>query len=269
MKKSNKVATLGFTALAMGLSALMSTGANADNLLTAGTFKVGMEVTYPPFESYENGKVVGFDPELSALLAEQMGAQAEFSDNKFTSLILGLSSNKFDAVISGMYITDERIKVADAIPYARTGASILALKGSDVQPQTEHDLCGVKVGLQQGTTWVKALHDLSDSYCVANGKQAIFVQEFPSAPEASQALLSRNVQAQIEIAGAAQIIVEKTRGRIEVTSPDLVYPQTLGIYVNKNNTALKMALENALATITANGSYPELLKKYSLVGPAQ
>lgn len=267
MKQAKKTLVLSFTTIALSLSALMSVNATADNLLTAGTLKVGMEITYPPFESYDGDKVVGFDPEVSALLGEQIGAVPEFSDNKFTSLILGLTSNKFDVVISGMYVTDERLKVADAIPYARTGASIMALKNSAIQPKTEQELCGVKVGLQQGTTWVKELRDLSDSYCKANGKPAIVVQEFPSAPEASQALLSKNVQAQLEIAGAAQIIVEKTRGRIEVSSPDLVYPQTLGIYINKNNKALKMELEKALATVTENGSYPALLKKYELVGP--
>lgn len=69
----------------------------------------------------------------------------------------------------------------------------------------------MKVGLQQGTTWVKALNDLSADYCLPNGKESITVQEFPSAPEVSQALLSRNVQAQLEIAGAAKLFAERTK----------------------------------------------------------
>ena len=98
------------------------------------------------------------------------------------------------AVISGMYVTPERQKQADAIPYALSGASIIALKGGAVQPKTEDELCGVKVGLQAGTTWVTSLKKHSDEWCLKNGKPAITIQEFPTAPEASQALLSKNAR---------------------------------------------------------------------------
>lgn len=256
------------TWLAAGL-ALLSTGvlsqyASAQPLMTEGDLKVGMEISYPPFESYDGDKVVGFDPELAALLAEKMDATPSFHDTKFTGLILGLGANKFDAVISGMYVTPERTKIADAIPYARTGAAILVLKDGDIKPQTEQDLCGVKVGLQQGTTWVNALQKLSAEYCETQGLPPVQIQEFPSAPEVSQALMSRNVEAQMEIAGAAGMFVERTRGRLEISSPELVYPQTLGIYIKKGNDDMKAALEQALAEIKADGSYMPLIEKYDL-----
>ncbi|KUI97304.1 transporter substrate-binding domain-containing protein [Vibrio sp. MEBiC08052] len=249
---------------AMLATALSSTAAMAANTLNDGKFVVGMEISYPPFESYDGNKVVGFDPELTALLAGKMGLGYSFSDNKFTGLILGLNSDKFDAVISGMYIIPDRLKKADAIPYARTGASIMVVKGSDISPKTENDLCGVKVGLQQGTTWVKALNELSESYCEPKGLEPIHVQEFPTAPEVTQALMSRNVQAQLEIAGAAQMFVERTKGRVQISSDDLVFPQTLGIYVKKDNAPLKAQLETAMAEIKADGSYGDLIKKYDL-----
>jgi polar amino acid transport system substrate-binding protein len=261
MKMKKHVITAGLVTL----TAFGTQIANAaEGLINQETLSVGMEVSYPPFESYEGDKVVGFDPELSSLLAAKLSAEPKFNDTKFTSLILGLGANKFDAVISGMYIIPERLEKADAIPYARTGAMIMVLKGSEKQPKTEQDLCGMKVGLQQGTTWVKALNELSESYCKAEGKESITVQEFPSAPEVSQALMSRNVEAQLEIAGAAKMFAERTKGRIEISSPDLVYPQTLGIYVKKGNTALKESLETAMAQIKADGSYQALIDKYEL-----
>lgn len=232
--------------------------------LTEGKLIIGMEITYPPFESYDGDKVVGFDPELTALLAAKMGLEESFSDNKFTGLILGLGANKFDAVISGMYIKDERLKQADAVPYARTGASIMVPKNSKIMPKTDKELCGLKVGLQQGTSWVKAFKGLSDSYCVPNGLKPVAVQEFPSAPEATQAMLSGNVQAQVEIAGAAKMFIQRTKGRIQVSSTDLIYPNTLGIYVKKGNAELKSAFEKAMAEIKADGSYIKLIEKYEL-----
>ena len=261
MEKAKKLLTSTLIAATMGIS---SANALAANTLTEGKMTVGMEITYPPFESYDGDKVVGFDPEITALLANKMGIDYAFSDNKFTGLILGLASNKFDAVISGMYIIPERLEKADAIPYAKTGASIMVPKGSEIQPKTGEDLCGVKVGLQQGTTWVKTLHELSESYCVANNLAPIVVQEFPTAPEATQAMMSRNIQAQMEIAGAAQMLVQRTRERVEISSTTLVFPQTLGIYLKQGNDQLKAQLEKAMSEIKADGSYQALITKYEL-----
>ncbi|SEG31154.1 amino acid ABC transporter substrate-binding protein, PAAT family [Marinobacterium lutimaris] len=261
MKMTKALVKTGLSVLSAGI---LSQAVSAAPLMTEGDLKVGMEISYPPFESYDGDKVVGFDPEISALLAEKMGATASFHDTKFTGLILGLGANKFDAVISGMYITEDRLKKADAIPYGLTGASILVMKDSEVKPQTAEDLCGVNVGLQQGTAWVSQLQSLSTDYCEANGKEPVEIQEFPTAPEVSQALMSRNVEAQLEIAGAAKMFVERTRGRLEISSPELVYPQTLGMYVKQGNTEMKEALEKALEEIKADGSYAALIEKYEL-----
>lgn len=249
----------------MTAGALIAPLAQADvATIKDGVLQVGMEISYPPFESWDDGEVVGFDADMSKALAEQMGLTVQFEDTKFTSLILGLQASRFDTIISGMYVTPERVKRADAIPYAKTGALIMVAKSSDIRPETEKDLCGLKVGLEQGTTWVGALRKLSSDYCQANGKAPISVNEFPSAPEVTQALLSRNVQAQLEIAGAARMFAERTRGNVVISSPELVYPQTLGIYVKKGNTQLEDALRDALDALRANGKYQALLDQYDL-----
>lgn len=115
---------------------------------------------------------------------------------------------------------------------------------------------GYRLGFQSQKTLRRVLPE--------KGKPAISVQEFPTAPEASQALLSKNINAQLEIAPAAQIIVEKSRGRPAISSNRLVYPLPLGIYVAKGNTELAEAIKSTLATLKANGKYDAIIKKYSL-----
>ena len=264
---SSPLATAVRTGVRAGLLALAGVGVLAGaqaQTLTAGVLKVGLEATYPPFESYEGDKIVGFDPDLTTLLTREMKLKPALTDIKFVNLIPGLATGQHDAVISGLYVTPERLAQADAIPYANTGAAIMAAKDGKVQPKTEKDLCGLKVGLQAGTSWVKQLKTLSDDHCKPAGKPPVTVQEFPTAPEVSQALMSRNVDAQMEIAGAAKMIVERTKGRVVITSPELVYPQTLGIYVKKGNTALTHAFESAMAAIRKSGEYDALIKKYDL-----
>ncbi len=106
-----------------------------------------MEITYPPFESYDADKnVVGSDPELSQALAKHLDAKAQFVDTKFPSLILGLNAGHYDAIISGMYITPERQTQAMTIPYAKTGAAIMVPSNSTLKPGTPEELCGLKIG---------------------------------------------------------------------------------------------------------------------------
>ena len=53
-------------ALACTLASGLSQAAEAPKTLSSGELKVGMEISYPPFEYYEGDKVLGFDPEVSA-----------------------------------------------------------------------------------------------------------------------------------------------------------------------------------------------------------
>lgn len=245
------------------LSASLLLGAQAQPLV-AGTLRIGLEASYPPFESWQGGQIVGFDPELAELLGREMKLKPVLVDTRFTNLILGLNGKLHDAVISGLYMTPERLAQADAVPYASIGALILVPKAGPLAPRNEKELCGVHVGLQSGTAWVLQLRRMSEEYCLPAGKPAVLVSEFPSAAEVSQALMSRNIEAQLELAGAATMLVERSRGRLRVSSPAAVYPQTLGIYMKKGNTALRKSFEQAMAALRASGEYQALLDKYGL-----
>ena len=234
------------------------------NTLSPGQVTIGMEISYPPFESWDGDKVVGFDPEFMAALGRQMKLTPSFVDTKFTGLILGLGAGHFDMVISGMFINEGRLKQADGIPYVNTGASILVNKDGSIMPKTEKDLCGVKVGLEQGTLYVVNLKKLSSEYCEPNGKPAVSISEFPTAPEVSQALLSKNVEAQVELSSTAQLFVKKSNGRIIVSSQELLYSQNLGMYFKKGSKPLEDAVGEAFKVIRDNGEYAALVKKYDL-----
>ncbi|MFU6003199.1 ABC transporter substrate-binding protein [Pseudomonas aeruginosa] len=262
----NTVKSFALSALAvLSVGVLQpAVAADAPKTLAAGELKVGMEISYPPFEYYEDEQVTGFDPEVSAALAQRLGLKASFFDTRFPNLILGLDANRFDTIISGMYILPERLEKADAIPYAKTGAAIMVRSDAERKPATPEELCGLTVGLQQGTSWIPALQKVSDGYCQAHDAGAIAINQYPTTAEASQALLAGHIQAHLEIDAASKLIVEKTRGRIVISSKGSIYPQTLGIYVKKGNAPLLDALKAALDAYKASGEYKALLEKYNL-----
>ncbi|MFI8581531.1 ABC transporter substrate-binding protein [Ectopseudomonas khazarica] len=251
-------------ALACTLASGLSQAAETPKTLSSGELKVGMEISYPPFEYYAGDKVLGFDPEVSAALARHLGLEASFSDISFPNLILGLDAGRFDTIISGMYILPERLEKADAIPYAKTGAAIMVRSDAEKKPATPEDLCGLTVGLQQGTSWIPALQKVSDGYCKEQGAAAITINQYPTTAETTQALLSGHIQAHLEIDAASLRIVERAKGRIAISSSSAIYPQVLGIYVKKGNAQLLDALKAALDDFKASGEYSALLKKYNL-----
>lgn len=104
----------------------------------------------------------------------------------------------------------------------------------------------------------------SDEWCLKNGKPAITIQEFPTAPEASQALLSKNIGAQLEIAPAAQIIVDKSRGRPAISSTRSGLPAAAGDLRRQRQHRAGGGDQGHPATLKANGQYAALIKKYNL-----
>ncbi|MEG9130640.1 transporter substrate-binding domain-containing protein, partial [Acinetobacter baumannii] len=94
-------------------------------------------------------------------------------DTRFPNLIPGLQGGRFDITNSSMYITAERLKVIDMVPYLKSGEAILARKGSDYQPKTPEDFCGHKIGSMGATSWLAQLQKLSADYCVKKGLKPI------------------------------------------------------------------------------------------------
>jgi len=233
-------------------------------LLNEGVLKVGIEASYPPFEAFDlNSNIIGIDPDFVMAIAKQMNVKPDLIDTKFTSLIFGLGK-KYDIVISGMYITPTRQQKAITIPYMLSGASIITWNNSVHKPETPDQLCGLNVGLQQGNAWVTDLKNHSTDFCLKKGLPPIHLLEFPTAPEVSQALLSKNVDVQLEIAPAAKRIVKMSRGRLVITSRQLIYPLPMGIFIDKNNPQLGNAVQTALNKMQQNGQYSAILAKYDL-----
>ncbi|MCY0386689.1 ABC transporter substrate-binding protein [Robbsia sp. Bb-Pol-6] len=253
---------LGLIGIVVATGAMAASGFKQD-----GTIVAGSDATFFPYEYMNNNQPAGFDIELLDGLGRIMGRKVETVDTRFPNLITGLEGGRFDVTNSSMYITAERLKVIDMIPYLKSGESILTLKGSDYQPRRPEDFCGHKLGSMGATSWLQQMHRLSDDYCVRNGLKPIAVSEYATDPETTQALLAHAVEAQITDAAVARGVIEKLGGRVVISSRTLIYPVLNGIGVRKGNDAVKNALTDALKKYRATPEYAALLKKYHFEAP--
>ena len=252
-------------AVAATAAILLAGAALAQGTVAKGTIKVGSDLTYPPYNYFEAGnQPAGFDVELMTALAKALGLKAEFQDTRFENLIIGVRGNQFDVIASTLYVKPEREKQIDFVPYMRTGVSIAVASTSGLSFKRPEDLCGHKVGSIKGAAWIEKLNALATGPCKGN---PIDSREFPTSPEATQALLSGGVDAQMEDSAVLANAVEKLHGRGKVSSGENFYPVIVGLGLRKGNTELNAQLRKGLRTLQTNGFYDELLKKYNVSRP--
>ena len=78
----------------------------------AGSIKIGTEGAYPPWNAKnEAGKLIGFEVELANFLCIYMKHDCTIVEQDWDGMIPALTSGKFDAIMAGMSITDERKKL--------------------------------------------------------------------------------------------------------------------------------------------------------------
>jgi polar amino acid transport system substrate-binding protein len=227
----------------------------------------GSDMTFFPYEYMDNNQPAGFDVEFLAGLAKVMGREAVNVDTRWANLIPGLRGGRFDIINSSMYITADRMKVIDMIPYLKSGESILSVKGSEYQPKVPEDFCGHTVGSMASTSWLKQLQKLSVNYCEANGLDPIAIREYPTDPQTTQAMLSNAVEAQITDAAVARGVIDKVGQRVVISSATLIYPVLNGFGVKKGNDEVKDALIKGLEMYSKTPEYDALLKKYNFQAP--
>ncbi|CAI0979722.1 ABC transporter substrate-binding protein [Serratia proteamaculans] len=265
MKKFNKLHIFSLLLCTAGtLTSFSSIAFQQPGKITAGS-----DMTFFPYEYMENNQPAGFDIELLAGLAKTLGREAVNIDTRFPNLIPGLQGGRFDITNSSMYITAERLKVIDMVPYLKSGESILALKGRDYQPKIPEDFCGHKIGSMGATSWLAQLQKLSVEYCVKKGLKPIALSEYPTDPQTTQAMLSGAVEAQITDAAVARGVIDKLGDRVVISSETLIYPVLNGFGVKKGNAEVKTALEEGLKKFSATPEYLTLLKKYNFQPPTE
>lgn len=229
---------------------------------------VGIDLTYAPFAYLENNQAEGFDPDFMRLLAEKSHKTAYFNDTRIENIIIGLESGHYDVVASALYVNATRAKQVDFIPYLQTGGVLLVRQDDNFNPQTLKDLCGKRVSSMKGAAWIETINQVSQTYCKPNKLNPIVVKEYPSAPEASQALLSRGVDVQYEDAAVANMVINQLNNTLKITSKNMLNPVLIGLAVRKNDLVFKQYLLDVIKTVKQSGQYDALLTKYNLVYPS-
>ena len=242
---------------ALALTACSGSGGGGDagpasaQLVKDGELVVAMSGEFRPFSYFEDGnKLTGFDYDIAAAIAKEMGLTLKTETAAFASLIAGLQAHRYDALIASMTPTDERKKVVDFTEsYYTDGAQYFVKKESDCKA---FDIeATVKVGVANGTTYDKYLKDEG-----FKGEVVSFESDITALEDTEAGRLDGTITGLL--VGLFQIQDAKRDLR---ACGDPLFTDSPAIAVSKDNP-LKADIDKALKTIKDNGTYAEISNKW-------
>ncbi len=150
-----------FAASAFGADIDLAKKSTIEEILKRGELRVGFESGYVPFEmTNKKGEFIGFDMDFGRRLAKSMGVKFVPVNTAWDGIIPALVTGKFDIIMGGMTITQERnLKVNFAEPYIVVGQTILLNNKLKDQVKSYKDLNNPKFILtsRMGTTGEQAI----------------------------------------------------------------------------------------------------------------
>lgn len=222
---------------------------------TAKVYKVGVDVTYPPFEFKEGNEYKGIDIDLINAIAENQGFEIELSPMDFGGIIPAMQANQLDVAIAGMSITDERKKVVDfSEPYFDAGLTVV-VKKDNAEIKSVDDLKGKTVAVKKGTTGAKYATDNAT-------KLDITVVQFNDSPAMFQEVSNGNADALIEDYPVISYAIAQQDLGLKIVG-DRLNGDQYGIAVLKGENAdLLEKINKGLAELKEDGTYDEIVKTY-------
>lgn len=220
-----------------------------DTVLTMAT-----EGTFPPYEYYDGGDLVGIDVEIAGAIAEKLGMTLEIMDMDFGAIIGAVESGKADIGMAGMTVDPTRAESINFSDSYATGVQVVIVpEGSPITSVDDLRAEGATyvVGVQQDTT--------GDLYSTKEFGDAR-VSRFNKTNEAIMALTTGRVDCVIIDNEPAKNFVAANEG---LTILDTEYAvEDYAIAIAKDNTELLDQINTALAELTEDGTIPAIIEKY-------
>lgn len=273
MTQASRVMTLtiGSAALAVMLAgcggSASTTAQNSSSapvgLTTSGQFTVCSDLTYPPMDYFENGttgKEIGFDMDAARAVAKEWGVELKVLNTAFASTIPAMEAGRCDAAWSGMFINDDRLAAADAVPYLEASTSIAVPAGNPKNIKSLDDLAGLRAAVSAGGAVSKQLHAASDEL-VKKGLSAVKTSEYPGGSEYA-ALISGKEDVAVDLDIAVRLAAEKSGTLEEIAG---VFPETstFGVYVKKGSS-MGPAILTAWSNVVKSGEAAKVAKEYNI-----
>jgi octopine/nopaline transport system substrate-binding protein len=246
------------------------------------TVKIATEGAYEPWNfTGAGGKLEGFEIDLANDLCARMKVKCEIVAQDWDGIIPALTAKKYDAIMAGMSITDERKKTIDfAGPYAAGPNGFLVAKNSPLaampgtgqaynlstqQAEAEKAIETLKPLLKGKTVGVQTstIHsNFADKYL----KNVAEIREYKTTEQHDLDLAAGRIDAVLADATALSGTLRKPEFKdYALVGPSItggLLGPGVGVGLRQGETDLKQMFNDAVAAAKADGTIKKLSEKW-------
>ncbi len=235
-----------------GSSSSASTADTSSELSTleAGKLTISTSPDFPPYEYLDdNGSIIGIEPEIMQLIADKLGLELVIDAMDFDSALLAVQQGKSDMVVSGCTVTEDRKLVMNFTDSYTTAKQVVVVpEGSEITLDTLGDYT---IGTQRGTTgFIYTSDDYGEDHVIGYDTYTLVFQ----------ALQNGQVDCVVLDDAVGEAFVAEIPGLEILETAYALEDYAFG--VDKNNTALTEAVNNALNELMADGTVQSIIDSY-------
>jgi polar amino acid transport system substrate-binding protein len=232
-----------------------------------GKFTVAVSPGGPPLATYATDArtVVGADPDYASAIAESLGLKLEFVPVAWADWPLGLTSGKYDAVISNVGVTEQRKEKFDFSTYRQGLHGFFVKSDSGIGSITgPKDATGLRIIVGAGTNQERILLKWSDED-VAAGLKPIELQYYDDEAEGLLALQSGRADVIVQPHAQLVYIAARDKNIKRVGTLSAGWPDRSDVAIaTRKGSGLADALTVATNGLIKDGTYARILDHWHL-----
>ncbi|MGU3399976.1 ABC transporter substrate-binding protein [Brucellaceae bacterium D45D] len=235
--------------------------------VTPGKLTVATHAGGPPLSTYatDSKTIVGADPDYVFAIAESLGLELELVSVAWADWPLGLTSGRYDAVVSNVGVTEERKEKFDFSTYRQGLHGFFVKNDSPITSISEpKDAAGLRIIVGAGTNQERILVKW-DEQNVAAGLKPLELQYFDD--DAVSLLAIQSGRADVIVRPHAQLVFiaarDKNLKRVGTLSAGWPDRSDVAITTRKGS-GLAHALTIATNGLIKDGTYARILDRWHL-----
>ncbi|MBV6690368.1 glutamine ABC transporter substrate-binding protein GlnH [Xanthomonas euvesicatoria pv. euvesicatoria] len=225
----------------------------AGSALAAGKeLLIATDTAFVPFEFKQGNEYVGFDIDLWAAIAKEMGVTYQLKPMDFNGIIPALQTHNVDAALAGITIKEERKQAIDFSDGYYDSGFLLMVKSDNDSIKSEADIAGKSLAVKSGTS--------AADYAKANLK-AKDLRQFPNIDNAYLELRTGRVDAAMhDTPNVLYYIKTAGEGQVKAVGAQMM-AQQYGIGFPKGSE-LREPVNAALKKLREDGTYAKIYEKW-------
>ncbi len=218
-----------------------------DDVKKRKVMRVGFSSFVPWAMQNKAGEFIGFEIDVATRLAKDLGVRLQLSPTAWAGIIPALNAKKFDIIIGGLGISEERAKqvdFTDPYDYARFEVLVNNKSLSKIKKVEDINNKDVMLSARIGTTAIPLIKEV-----FPNAQIRPFTDEAPAVEE----VLSGRVDAFVSSAPLPAYTEFENPEKVTVVGELKGYEQPIGMALRKNDPETLKVLNEWIAKVKAEG----------------